>query len=566
MSRSWRKTARALSLAALGLAPAGPASAQDRPQPPIEVYEWSVWVGNPAQPSLNGVKAARNAMPAAVGTIRPVLEGEELARRFAVAPISVVQVVGDPVDDIDVELKVKKGSIVAHWPQATERSNGLRWFRSNLLAKPPGGISPGYIAEDHWFQKLRQNPPALFLQRENRVERFLAYDCEVAAPLPVKVRGGPDEFTLQNLTEHNLVDVAVVLPVEGGGIRIGWLDTLPAAAPKDPAAEARKKEEAEAKEKASKQPDAQAKAATAVFEGAEADAKAAAEKKDKPKPEDEPKPLPPEADADLKARVDQALNRPVNVNVEKASRSEVLALVASQARVRYDVDEPTLRKASVDLAQPMTLKSPSIAARDALAEILGPAGLSYRVGDDGGLFITTAARLAESGKKVVIEGPPVKLTLGPPLPPGDKAFAEKTRDAYAKRLVAQGMRADVAQVYLDQYAPSLFQPRDMVVLAHLAREAIDEAVVLDVFPTPRKLVRTAVVVAHGVDPRLADQARVLVRKLGDPASRARDQAEKQLFEMGPVAVPVLEDALRDKDLEVVFRAERVLLRLNRPVP
>ncbi len=38
------------------------------------------------------------------------------------------------------------------------------------------------------------------------------------------------------------------------------------------------------------------------------------------------------------------------------------------------------------------------------------------------------------------------------------------------------------------------------------------------------------------------------------------------FEMGPVAVPVLEDALKDKDVEVVFRAERILLRLNRPVP
>jgi hypothetical protein len=29
---------------------------------------------------------------------------------------------------------------------------------------------------------------------------------------------------------------------------------------------------------------------------------------------------------------------------------------------------------------------------------------------------------------------------------------------------------------------------------------------------------------------------------------------------------VLEDALRNKDLEVVFRAERLLLKLNRQVP
>ena len=47
---------------------------------------------------------------------------------------------------------------------------------------------------------------------------------------------------------------------------------------------------------------------------------------------------------------------------------------------------------------------------------------------------------------------------------------------------------------------------------------------------------------------------------------AREAAETRLFEMGPVAVPVLEDALSNKDIEIVFRAERVLLKLGRAVP
>jgi hypothetical protein len=124
----------------------------------------------------------------------------------------------------------------------------------------------------------------------------------------------------------------------------------------------------------------------------------------------------------------------------------------------------------------------------------------------------------------------------------------------------------VVETYLDQYGPSLFQPKGLLVLAHLSSEAIDEIVVLDVFPSPRKLVRTALVVSHGIDPRLQDQARVLIKQLGDDAPKAREEAESQLFDMGPVAVPVLEDALRDKDVEIVFRAERILLRLNRQVP
>ena len=77
---------------------------------------------------------------------------------------------------------------------------------------------------------------------------------------------------------------------------------------------------------------------------------------------------------------------------------------------------------------------------------------------------------------------------------------------------------------------------------------------------------TALVVLHGVDPRLQDRARALVRKLGDELPGAREAAEAQLFELGPVTVPVLEDALRDNDLEIVFRAERLLWRLNRQVP
>jgi hypothetical protein len=368
------------------------------------------------------------------------------------------------------------------------------------------------------------------------------------------------------LTGQKLIDVAVIAPVEGGGYRVGWLDVLPTAVPKDVAVEEKTKADEKEKAKEKDKPEAKAKAAEALLDAAEDEAKQKV-KEARDKAKNEPKPIPTEGDANVKARVDQALNRPVTVNIDKASRKDVLAVVAGQARVRYEVDEPTLTKEKIDLAEPMSLKAGSIAARDALAEVLGTVGLSYRVSEDGTLFITTAARLAaETGKKTVIEGPPVKLTLGSPLKPTDPSYREATRNAYAKRLVAQGMRADVVQTMLDQYGDAFFEPKGLIVLAHLSREAIEEVVLLDVFPAPRKLVRTAVVVSHGVDPRLQDQARILIKQLGDGGFKARESAEAQLFEMGPVAVPVLEDALQDKDVEVVFRAERVLMKLNRPVP
>jgi hypothetical protein len=47
-----------------------------------------------------------------------------------------------------------------------------------------------------------------------------------------------------------------------------------------------------------------------------------------------------------------------------------------------------------------SMNATRIAARDALAEVLGNLGLSYRVTEEGKLFITTATRLAEDpGKK-----------------------------------------------------------------------------------------------------------------------------------------------------------------------
>ncbi|HWE38837.1 MAG TPA: hypothetical protein VG406_19970, partial [Isosphaeraceae bacterium] len=433
MSRPLRSSRTRFTLVLALLLVSHARGADERNQAPIEVYEWSVWVGSPGGATLNASRVYRNAMPAAVGTSRPKFEEADLAKKFAVAPISVVQIFGDPTQDVDVDLRIKKGTILAHWPQGKERSGGIQWFKSSLVAAPPSGIAPGNLAENHWFQTLRHNEPALYLKHETRVERFLAYDTELTMPIPVKLRGGPDEYTLQNLTGQRLLDVAVIAPADGG-YRVGWLDALPTAVPPEkPVDESDKAREKEKKEKEKEKPEAKAKAAAEVFETAEAESKKG---KDKDKEKDKPKPLPAEGDADIRARVDQVLNRPVTVNLEGASRKDVLSLVAGQARFRFEVDDPTLAKADVDLAKPMSLKAGQLAARVALAEILGAVGLCYRVTEDGTLFISTAARLAEeSGKKgAVIEGPPVKLTLAKAVRPTDSSYRELTRDAYARRL------------------------------------------------------------------------------------------------------------------------------------
>jgi hypothetical protein len=555
MSRSFVRSSCLLIL--LWVDPSRLAVAADEPkQTPIEAYEYSIWVASPAQSSINAARVYKNAMPGLIGTSRPKLDDKEQAARFPLAPISIVQFFGQDCRDVDIDLRTKKGTILAHWPPGTERSGRIQWFGSTLSATPPGDIPQGYIPEAHWFQKLRAVESALFLKQDSHRERFVAYDIELSSPVPIKIRGGPDDYTLQNLTDRRLRDIAVIAPTESG-FRVGWLDELPTAVPekKD---EPKKPAEQDPKEKAK----ANEEKAKAVFQEAE-------KPKDGEKEKDEkPTPLPAEADADMRARVDQVLNRPVVLAIAQAPRRRVLDLILGQVRLGYELDDRTLARAEIDLNQTMEVKAaPNVSARDALADVLGEVGLSYRVTDQGKLFITTAARLAEDSesKRKVIEGPPVKLVMSQPLKPSDPSYREMTRDALARRLAGQGLRDDLVRLLLDEYRTPLFEPGELVVLVHITREALDDTALLDVFPPPRKLVRVALLLIHGVDPRLQDRARALVKQLGDPSPNARETAESRLFELGPIAVPALEDALSDNDVEIVFRSERLLLKLNRPV-
>ncbi len=413
------------------------------------------------------------------------------------------------------------------------------------LPREPPGRYPSALPARYLtgFAKLRDEKGTLYLKHDSVYERFLAYDTELTLSSPLKLRGGPDEYTLQNLTARRLVDVAVIAPTDGE-FRVGWLDEVPAAAPE-------KKEEEPKKPKGTVE-----EKADALFKDPE------------PKKDDEPTPLPPEGDENIKAQVNQQLNRPVTINIDQAPRKEILNFLTGQVRIGYELDDKTIAKADVNMTLPTSLKANGTAARDALAELLGGAGLSYRVTEAGKLFITTATRLAdEAGKKgKVVEGPPVKLAMSPPMKPATPTFTEATRDALAKRLAKQGLRDEAAKILMRQYEGVLFEPGELIVLAHLSREAIDDAVLLEVFPPPKKTVRTALLVIHGIDPRLQDRAKSYVKQLGDDSYKVREAAEAKLLELGPVSVPSLEDALKDKDVEVVFRAERVLLKLHRQVP
>ena len=271
---------------------------KDQVQSPIEVYEWSIWVGNPAQTTINTSRIYRNAMPNVVGTSRPKFEGKELAGKFPIAPISVVTFRGEPRRDVDVDLRAKKGAFLSHWPASKEHTGRLQWFGSDLSASPPANIPQSYLPETHWLRKLRDEKDALFLKYESHFEQFIAYDAELTIPIPLRIRGGPDEYTLQNLSNRRLLDVAVIAPSDRG-FRVGWLDELPSADAEKKELEKEKEKEKEKEANKKKPADPKKKAAELKEKADELFRDAEAKTKEK---EAELPPLPAEGDATVRAQ------------------------------------------------------------------------------------------------------------------------------------------------------------------------------------------------------------------------------------------------------------------------
>ena len=248
----------------------------------------------------------------------------------------------------------------------------------------------------------------------------------------------------------------MIAPTEDGGFRVGWLDALPPAASEKKEEEPKPKKPATEKEKAADQK----KQADEVFADAEEKAK-----KDKDKEAEIP-PLPAEGDTDIRA--DGPGAQPPRERHDRSSVAQIGSRPDRQpGAVPLDVDTATLAKEQIDLNQPMNITANNLAARDALAEVLGSPGLSYRVTEEGKLYITTAARLAEDATKkgVVIEGPPIKLVMPPARKPTDPGYREITRDTLARRLAGQGLRSECVELLISQYAPVLFEPTEMIVIA-----------------------------------------------------------------------------------------------------
>jgi hypothetical protein len=90
----------------------------------------------------------------------------------------------------------------------------------------------------------------------------------------------------------------------------------------------------------------------------------------------------------------------------------------------------------------------------------------------------------------------------------------------------------------------------------------DRVLPLDVVPQPRKITRLGLVIVKNADPASGSEIDDLIAQLGDPVWAKRDEAYHALERIGPAASAKLGKATSNRDIEIVWRAERLLARLK----
>ena len=197
----------------------------EEPKGQFSVHDLSLWVLDQT-PVANSRTTYRGAFPAATYSTRAVPPGVPAPR---VTPIGMITFYGRPAVNLDVDLHVKAGTFLGHWPAIEgQAANRLRWSGSpsvELVETIEDESQFTFTDAAHWFHKARGGN-ALYVRRGARAERFLAYDAEINLTSPIRIEGGPDTYTVVNTSGGPLYDVLISRATPQGR-RVGWIDVLP---------------------------------------------------------------------------------------------------------------------------------------------------------------------------------------------------------------------------------------------------------------------------------------------------------------------------------------------------
>jgi hypothetical protein len=131
------------------------------------------------------------------------------------------------------------------------------------------------------------------------------------------------------------------------------------------------------------------------------------------------------------------------------------------------------------------------------------------------------------------------------------------------KLAAAGVSTADQEIVLKILAKQALDEKRLTAIYRMDPAELDRILPLEVVPQPKKVSRIALVVVTGIDPAIGDELDQLIKKLGDPAWKNRDVATKEIKKLGVRAKSKLEEAAKDKDTEIAYRAEQLLAALSR---
>ena len=149
------------------------------------------------------------------------------------------------------------------------------------------------------------------------------------------------------------------------------------------------------------------------------------------------------------------------------------------------------------------------------------------------------------------------VTLGPALETDDAVLAP-----WRAKLAEAGVSAADEDVVVKILARHALDPKRLTAVYRMDPAELDRILPLEVVPQPKKVSRIALVIVKGIDPAIDDELDQLIKKLGDPSWKIREAATAEIRKLGVRAKPRLEEAAKNNDTEVAFRAEQLLIGIS----
>jgi hypothetical protein len=130
------------------------------------------------------------------------------------------------------------------------------------------------------------------------------------------------------------------------------------------------------------------------------------------------------------------------------------------------------------------------------------------------------------------------------------------------KLAEAGIAAADQEIVLKILARQALDPKRLSAVYRMDPAELDRILPLEVVPQPKKVSRIAFVVITGIDPEIGNELELCIKKLGDPSWKAREAAMAEIKKLGARAKSRLEEAAKDKDTEIAYRAEQLLASLG----